>query len=63
MKNLYEKISSFGWQCQETDGHDQRLLRYAIKTPTDRPKCIILNTVKGKGIDILENSFSWILQI
>lgn len=53
-KNLYEKISSFGWQCQETDGHDQRLLRYAIKTPTDRPKCIILNTVKGKGVSFIE---------
>jgi len=53
-KNLYEKISSFGWQCQETDGHNQRLLRYAIKTPTDRPKCIILNTVKGKGVSFIE---------
>jgi transketolase len=53
-KNLYEKISSFGWHCQETDGHDQRLLRYALKTPTDRPKCIILNTIKGKGVSFIE---------
>ena len=53
-KNLHEKISSFDWHCQDIDGHNLMILNHAIKTPTLKPKCIILNTVKGKGVSFIE---------
>lgn len=53
-KNLKEKISSFGWHCQNLDGHNLVTLSDGIKTPSARPKCIILNTKKGKGVSFIE---------
>ena len=53
-KNLQEKISAFGWHCQNVDGHNLIRLSDAIKTPSKKPKCIILNTIKGKGVSFIE---------
>lgn len=52
--NLTEKISSFGWDCKNIDGHDVDVLDYEIGRQSDRPKCLILNTIKGKGVSFIE---------
>ena len=46
-----------GWQVEEIDGHDIAALLNALATPTDgRPKAIVANTVKGKGVSFMENN-------
>ena len=51
------KFRAFGWHVARCDGHDvaalQRILR-AFDSVTDRPKVLIADTVKGKGVSFME---------
>ena len=51
------KLRAFGWHVSRCDGHDvgalQRTLR-ALDAVTDRPKVIVADTVKGKGVRFME---------
>ncbi len=62
-ESLKNRIESFRWHVIVTDGNDIDLLNHAFdeaKNITDRPTCIIANTVKGfGGGDIMENKASW----
>jgi transketolase len=57
------KWRSFNWDVYEVDGHDVRELADALDAARDnkneKPKVIIANTVKGKGIPVMENDKSW----
>ena len=61
LNNLSEKISSFGIEVIECDGHDYMQLKLALSQAKENSKatCIIAKTVKGKGITFMENSISW----
>ena len=56
--DLEAKFDAFGWHVSRVDGHDvrrPRARRSARSTPiTDRPKVIIADTVKGKGVSFME---------
>ncbi len=57
-----KKWASFGWQVIEIDGHDFTEIEEAIKkamAQKDKPVCIIVNTVKGKGVSFMENQCGW----
>lgn len=57
-----EKWRSFGWDCVEVNGHDHAQIRAAIERVSEidgTPRCIIANTVKGKGVSFMENSILW----
>lgn len=60
---LDEKFKAFNWHTiVVNDGHDFDEIIAAVKqaeTLTGRPKVIILNTVKGKGISFMENNAGW----
>ncbi len=57
---LDRKYEAFGWQVQMVDGHDiPALLAVLGAPPGDRPRCIIANTVKGKGVSFMENQAKW----
>ena len=58
---LAEKWRGFGWFVREVDGHDVRTLLEALMSErTDGvPMCIVAKTVKGKGIDFMENNNEW----
>lgn len=58
---LAKKWESFGWQAIEVkDGNDHGQLRAAFSVPSDgRPRCIVANTVKGKGVSFMENELLW----
>ncbi len=62
-ENLHAQIESFGWNVTEANGNDIAEMREAFeqaKTVTDRPTCIIANTVKGYGGgEIMENKAAW----
>ena len=54
--NLQERISSFGWYTKMVDGHDMQSIRDSFNDMDgDRPLCIILDTIKGKGVSFMEN--------
>src|SRR3989338_6883161 len=54
-----EKLRSFGFDVTECDGHDLKDLNIALskakKSHKDKPHLIIANTVRGKGINSIEN--------
>ena len=56
--NLRERITSFGWDCEIIDGHDTNVISTKLAVESDKPRCIILNTMKGKGVSFMEDP-SW----
>ncbi len=56
--NLESKFKVFGWHVERCDGHDFAALEQAfakLKKITDKPKVLIADTVKGKGISFMES--------
>lgn len=54
-----DKWRAFGWNVLEVDGHDLDQLDAALETAwgaTEQPTLILANTVKGKGVDFMENN-------
>ena len=55
---IQKKFGSFGWACKTVDGHDLDALIEALGSvpfEAGRPSLLIANTVKGKGVDFIEN--------
>jgi transketolase len=56
--NLPEKIRSFGWHVVRMDGHNFEEIEQTfndLKNITDKPKFIIADTIKGKGVSFMEH--------
>ena len=54
-----DKWRAFGWEVVEVDGHDFDQLDEALArawVATDVPVLILANTIKGKGVDFMENN-------
>ena len=47
--DLQPRLSAFGANVLSCDGHDHKAILRALETPTNLPKIILLNTVKGRG--------------
>ncbi len=60
---LVDKWRAFGWSSWEIDGHDYSTILSSIeaakRNENDKPKMIILNTVKGKGVPFMEGGAEW----
>lgn len=57
-----EKFAAFGFHVIEIDGHDYDAIEAALteaKTVAGKPTCIVLKTVKGKGVSFMENQCGW----
>ena len=56
-----EKFESFGWDVFEVDGHNIEAFTEIASygNTSGKPRLIIANTVKGKGISIMENNPNW----
>ncbi|MCC7365971.1 MAG: transketolase [Dehalococcoidia bacterium] len=49
----------FGWKVLEIDGHDMAAVDQALEEmqrPDERPRCVVANTVKGRGVSFMENN-------
>lgn len=59
--NFESKWESFGWNVISIDGNNHGQLKSAFQKEfdNDRPKVIIANTVKGCGIEFMENDILW----
>lgn len=58
---LDEKYRAFGWEVQQVDGHDHASLLHLLRaeSASDKPRCIIANTIKGKGVSFMEDKAKW----
>ncbi len=59
---LADKFRAFRWAVKEVDGHDHVAIKSALSTipfEEGRPSCLIAHTVKGKGVDFMENTLKW----
>ncbi len=55
--DLKEKFSAFGFDARRVDGGDVAQVYEALTAPAgDRPKAVILDTVKGKGVAEVESA-------
>ena len=60
LKNLKNKFKSFGCETVEIDGHDiKKIYKSLINKNLNKPKVIVANTIKGKGIKLFENDNNW----
>ena len=58
--NLEKKFKSFGFYTVTIDGHSPSELTKALKIKSKKPMAIIANTIKGKGVKIMErNQHEW----
>ncbi len=59
--NLKDKWLSFGWVVDEINGHNIEEIYKSLKSDETRkkPKLILANTVKGKGLNFAENKNEW----
>jgi transketolase len=56
--SLEEKFAAFGWEVATCDGHDHAALREVFtqfRSGEERPKILIANTIKGKGVSFMEH--------
>ncbi len=57
MGSLSGKFSSFGCEIAEIDGHNHKQIKLALtKNVKDKPLVVICNTIKGKGVKMMENN-------
>jgi len=59
---LEDKYRSFDWHVIECDGHDVECLLDAFeeaKTVKGKPTVILATTIKGKGVDFMEDIAGW----
>jgi transketolase len=57
--DLEAKFRAFGWDVSRVDGHDPAALAACfmrLRGVTDRPKAVIADTVKGKGVSFMEGT-------
>jgi transketolase len=60
---LEAKLTAFGLDCAYVDGHDEEQINaailYAWGMPNGKPKAIIAQTTKGKGVSFMEGDNRW----
>ena len=57
---LGDKWAAFGWEVCEIDGHDYNALYECLAGPRgDRPRVVIANSLKGKGVSFMEDRVEW----
>lgn len=62
LEPLSQKWESFGWAVRNVDGHDLPSLVQTLRSApfaSEKPSVVIAKTVKGKGIDFIENRKEW----
>ena len=62
LEPISQKWESFGFEAVLSDGHDFNSLADGfskLQSPNGKPKVMIANTIKGKGISFMENIPSW----
>jgi transketolase len=57
---LKKKLSSFGCNIKNIDGHNLNQIYISLQTKKkNKPTILIANTIKGKGVKYMENKILW----
>ncbi|MBQ0079078.1 MAG: transketolase, partial [Eubacterium sp.] len=59
---IADKFAAFGWNVISINGHNMQEILDAFKAArecTDKPTCIVAETVKGKGVSFMEGQAGW----
>ena len=63
LEAMKDKWSAFGWDVEEIDGHNPQEIYDAfqknLQKHVKKPRIIIANTIKGKGVSFMENVPIW----
>jgi transketolase len=60
LEPLVDKLSAFGAQVHEVNGHDHQQMAKALSgTSKEKPTVIVAHTTKGKGVSFMENRVEW----
>jgi transketolase len=59
VNNIQTVAESCGWATFNIDGHNNDQILQSLNEQTEKPKFIIANTVKGKGVDFMEDKPEW----
>ena len=62
LEPISDKWEAFGFSTKEIDGHNVEELKqvlFDIPFQVGRPNAIICHTVKGKGVEFVENNMEW----
>jgi transketolase len=58
--SLCDKLTAFGFDTKEIDGHDYAAIEKALTHPNHScPVAVVANTVKGKGVAFMEGNPDW----
>ncbi len=58
---LEDKWNAFGWDVHRIDGHNMKSIMNTLLLPihSKKPRVIIADTIKGKGVSFMEGEKSW----
>jgi len=59
LEPLEDKFKSFGFETTTVDGHNFNELRDAFSKKTTKPRVIIADTIKGKGVSYMEDVWQY----
>ena len=59
LESVSKKWESFNWLVKEIDGHDYSQILNSLENKSEKPLCIVANTIKGRGISFMENTIEW----
>ena len=59
LEPLEDKFKSFGFYVSRINGHNYTKLKNTLKIKTKKPHIIIADTIKGKGVEFMQNSVLW----
>ncbi len=59
MNHLEKVLEEMGWAVSTVDGHDIEALVNVFDSVSNKPKLIIANTIKGKGVSFMEHNIDW----
>lgn len=58
---IMNKVKAFNWSVASANGHNVKDMKEKLKkiSNTKKPKFLICNTIKGKGVEFMENKPIW----
>lgn len=59
LEPLQMKFEAFRCAAKRVRGHDIKSIKTALTRDTKCAKIVIANTLKGKGVDFMENQYEW----
>ena len=58
--DITKKFESFGFDIYDVDGHNvNEIIEVLKKKTSNKPKFVRCRTIKGKGVDFMENNYKW----